>query len=99
MKITVYSTTTCAYCMMLKRWLDDQKIVYTNYLVDHNPVAAQNMVRLSGQMGVPFSTIEFDDGSMEKIIGFDQNRFELAFADHPPTTTKDSGKPPRRFKQ
>lgn len=84
--------------MMLKRWLDNQKIAYTNYLVDHNPIAAQNMVRLSGQMGVPFSTIEFDDGSIEKIVGFDQNRFELAFAAHPPSTIHDTGKPPRRFK-
>lgn len=98
MKITVYSTTTCAYCMMLKRWLDSQKIAYTNYFVDYNPVAAQNMLRLSGQMGVPFSTIEFEDGSLEKIVGFDQNRFELAFAANPPSTIHDTDRPPRRFK-
>jgi hypothetical protein len=54
MKITIYSTTTCPYCVMLKRWLDDKKVAYTDYLVDQNPIAAQNMVRLSGQMGVPF---------------------------------------------
>ena len=80
MKITVYSTTTCPYCVMLKRWLDDQKQPYTDYLVDQNQFAAQNMVQLSGQMGVPFTTIERDDGSMEKILGFDRNRFEAALA-------------------
>lgn len=58
MKVTVYSTTTCPYCVMLKRWLDEKKIEYTEYMVDKNPVAAQVMVRQSGQMGVPFSTIE-----------------------------------------
>ena len=78
MKITVYSTTTCPYCVMLKRWLDDKKIAYTDYLVDKNQFAAQNMVQLSGQMGVPFSTIEHDDGSVDKIIGFDRGRFEAA---------------------
>lgn len=77
-KITVYSTTTCPYCVMLKRWLDDNKIAYTDYMVDQNPIAAQSMVQLSGQMGVPFSTIEYEDGSMEKIVGFDRMRFEQA---------------------
>ncbi len=80
MKVTVYSTTTCPYCIMLKRWLDDKKIAYTDYLVDKNPIAAQNMVQLSGQMGVPFSTIEREDGSVEKILGFDRPRFETALA-------------------
>lgn len=65
---------------MLKRWLDGQKITYTEYMVDQNPIAAQHMVQLSGQMGVPFSTIEHDDGSMEKIVGFDRQRFEMALS-------------------
>ncbi|MCA9325811.1 glutaredoxin family protein [Candidatus Saccharibacteria bacterium] len=79
-KITIYSTTTCPYCMMLKSWLDDKGISYTDHLVDRNPIAAQQMVNLSGQMGVPFSTVENEDGSIEKILGFDRNRFELALA-------------------
>ena len=79
-KITIYSTTTCPYCVMLKRWLDDKSIPYTNYMVDQNPIAAQNMINLSGQMGVPFSTIEDEDGQVEKILGFDRPRFEAALA-------------------
>ena len=80
MKITIYSTTTCPYCVMLKRWLDSKSIEYTNYMVDKNPIAAQHMVNLSGQMGVPFSTIEFDDGKTDMILGFDRHRFEAALA-------------------
>ena len=79
-KITIYSTTTCPYCVMLKRWLDDKAIPYTNYMVDQNPIAAQNMISLSGQTGVPFSTIEGDDGHVEKILGFDRPKFEAALA-------------------
>ncbi len=78
MKITVYSTKTCAYCKMLKGWLNDRSIEYTNYNVDENPFAAQVMVNISGQMGVPFSTIEYDDGRVETIVGFDRPRFEAA---------------------
>lgn len=74
-KITVYSTTTCPYCVMLTRWLNDKSIEFTEYKVDRNPIAAQQMVSLSGQMGVPFTTIEDDDG-MNKILGFDAPRLQ-----------------------
>ncbi len=80
MKITIYSTTTCPYCVMLKRWLDSKKVEYTDYMVDQNPVAAQAMISLSGQNGVPFSTFEHDDGSMDKILGFDREKFEIALS-------------------
>lgn len=76
-KITVYSTTTCPYCVMLKRWLDEHKLEYTEYKVDQNPIAAQSMVHLSGQMGVPFTTIEDEKGDfIAKILGFDVPQFQ-----------------------
>ena len=78
MKITIYSTKHCPYCVMLKRWLDEKSVDYTNYNVDENPIAAQNMVKLSGQMGVPFSTVEYGDNKLEKILGFDRPKFESA---------------------
>lgn len=81
MKITVYSTTTCPYCVMLKKWLDSKHIDYTNYMVDTNPYAAQMMVSQSGQMGVPFSTIEHDDGTIDSILGFDREKFQKVLAD------------------
>lgn len=80
MKVTIYSTTTCPYCVMLKGWLDDKGVDYTDYLVDQNPYAAQMMVSQSGQMGVPFSTIEHKDGSVDKILGFDRPKFEAVLA-------------------
>ena len=78
MKITVYSTKTCGYCVMLKKWLDGKGVKYTNYNVDINPVAAQHMISLSGQLSVPFSTIEHEDGSIDKILGFDRAKLETA---------------------
>ena len=80
MKITIYSTTTCPYCVMLKRWLDGKKIEYTDYMVDKNPIAAQAMIQESGQRGVPFSTIEHSDGTIDKILGFDRAQFEVSLA-------------------
>ena len=74
-KVTVYSTTTCPYCVMLKTWLNDQKVEFKEYLVDQNPIAAQQMINLSGQRGVPFTTIEEDD-QITKILGFDVPRLK-----------------------
>ncbi len=80
MKITIYSTTTCPYCVKLKQWLDEKNVQYTDYLVDKNPYAAQAMVSQSGQMGVPFSTVEHEDGTVDKILGFDREKFQIALA-------------------
>ena len=76
MKITIYSTKTCAYCHMLKSWLQEKNIEFTDYSVDINPIAAQNMINISGQRGVPFSVIEKDDGSTVNILGFDRPQFQ-----------------------
>lgn len=78
MKITVYTTKTCGYCQQLKAWLKDKKINFTEHKVDENPEAAQKMAEESGQMGVPFSIIEKDDGKKIGIIGFDRPMFEEA---------------------
>lgn len=80
MKITVYSTKTCAYCISLKKWLDDKQIEYTAYDVNENPIAAQNMFRISGQRSVPFSTIEYDDGKVVNISGFNRFKFNEALS-------------------
>lgn len=71
MKVSVYSTTTCPYCVMLKKWLKDKDIAFDDIYVDRDRAAAQKMVKLSGQMGVPFTTIEGEDGKLQGVLGFD----------------------------
>ena len=78
MKITVYSTQTCPFCVQLKRWLDEKGYEHTDYSVDKNPYAAQIMIRQSGQMGVPFTTVEHEDGRLDKILGFDRQKLTAA---------------------
>lgn len=38
------------------------------------------MIQQSGQRSVPFSTIEHEDGTTDKILGFDRAQFEAALA-------------------
>jgi glutaredoxin len=63
---------TCSYCFALKDWLDERGFDYDFIFVDHDPAAAAKMIELSGQQGVPFTTIEHPNGSMDKILGFDR---------------------------
>lgn len=70
-EITVYSTNNCPYCRMAKSFLDRHGISYKSIDVGLDQVAAEEMVRLSGQYGVP--VIKVDD---KIIIGFDQNRLQ-----------------------
>lgn len=100
-RITVYSTRTCGYCVMLKGWLQSKKIPFTEYSVDYNRIAAEHMVRLSGQMGVPFTTIEYADGTMEMILGFDRPRFEASLQNAEfvtPKSTPTTQKSPRKLR-
>ncbi len=69
--ITVYTTATCGYCKMLKNYLDQNKIPFTEKRVDINQQDAQEMVSKSGQMGVPFSVITKEDGQEVGVLGFD----------------------------
>lgn len=80
MKVSVYSTTTCPYCVMLKKWLKSNDVDFEDILVDRDPAAAQKMIALSGQMGVPFTTVESDKGEMQGILGFDRERLTRILA-------------------
>lgn len=78
MKVTIYTTTTCPYCKMEKEYLDSKGVKYENVFVDQDSNKAQEMMDLSGQMGVPFTVIEKDGGGEEKILGFDKEKLNTA---------------------
>lgn len=72
--VKLYSTATCPYCKMEKAYLDEHQVAYDVKMVDEDHVAGEEMVRKTGQMGVPVTEIDFEDGDAEYIIGFDKDR-------------------------
>lgn len=77
MQITVYSTTTCPYCKMLKDYLREKGISFSEKLVDTDEAAREEMMASShGFLGVPFTIVAKDDGSKETILGFDKGRVD-----------------------
>lgn len=66
-RVTVYTTPTCTWCNTIKTFLKKNSIRFTEIDVSTNQSAAQDMVRKSGQQGVPQTDI-----NGEVVIGFDQ---------------------------
>ena len=73
-RVKIYTTTTCPYCKMEKDYLDSKGIKEENVVVDNDEKAAEEMLEESGQMGVPFTEITKDDGTVAKILGFDKEK-------------------------
>lgn len=71
--VTVYSTSTCPYCIRLKQFLKDNNIEFESVDVSSSPERAEEMIRKSGQMGVPVLDI---DGRI--IVGFDKGKIKEA---------------------
>lgn len=71
-KIKLYATMSCPYCKMEKAWFDENKIQYEEIFVDQNKLEAEEMVKKTGQMGVPVTEIQYEDSDPDLIIGFDK---------------------------
>ncbi len=66
-RVTVYSTPTCTYCTQIKKYLDEKAIKYSDIDVSKDQKAAEQMVKRSGQQGVPQTDI-----NGQVVIGFDR---------------------------
>ena len=69
--VKVYSTSTCPYCIRAKEYLKQKNIQFENIDVSINKAAIDEMVKLTGQMGVPVIVI-----NGESIVGFDKQKID-----------------------
>lgn len=75
--ITVYTTPTCPWCGKAKQFLGQQNVPYQERDVSVDRGAAADMVRRTGQMGVPVIADEH-----EAIVGFDLPKLQRMAARH-----------------
>ncbi len=73
MNIKVYSTPTCPWCKKAKEFFKEKKLEFTEFDVSEDEKARKEMMKKSGQMGVPVIDI---DGKI--IVGFDPQEIKLA---------------------
>lgn len=66
-EVTIYSTPVCHFCQAAKEYFKENNVEYTDYDVATDAEKRQEMVEMTGQMGVPVIRIGDD-----VVIGFDE---------------------------
>jgi len=66
-RVIVFSTPTCSYCTVTKRYFREKKIKFRDVDVSRDQKAAMDMQRKTGQTGVPVIMI-----NNKPIVGFDK---------------------------
>ncbi len=74
-RVVVFSTPTCPHCRTAKSYLKQKGVRFTDVDVSRDERAARDMVRISGQQGVPVITVNgrpvvgFDRGKLDQLLG------------------------------
>ena len=68
--ITIFTTNTCAYCVMVKKWLNAKGYDYEEVNLDSHPERQQEAYAVSGQLAVPVTVITKQDDSKEVVVGY-----------------------------
>ncbi len=76
--IRIFTTPTCPWCKRAKEFLKQKKVSYTELDVFEDNKARQEMISLSGQMGVPVLEI-----GGKVMVGFDQEQIEKLLVNVP----------------
>lgn len=72
MSVKVYSTPSCPWCTVAKKYLSSKNVIFDDIDVSKNMDAAREMVQKSGQRGVPVIDINGDI-----VVGFDHSRIDM----------------------
>jgi len=74
-QITIYSTPVCHFCITAKDYFKDKGVEYTEHDVAENQEKRQEMIEMTGQMGVPVIRVGDD-----VVVGFDEAKVEELLA-------------------
>ena len=69
LKVIIFTTPTCSYCNIAKRYFREKSVRFTNVDVSRDQRAAADMQRRTGQTGVPVIMI-----NNRSIVGFDKSK-------------------------
>ncbi|HVC35927.1 MAG TPA: glutaredoxin family protein [Candidatus Dormibacteraeota bacterium] len=79
-KITIFTTNTCAYCVMVKKYLDTKGRNYEVVNLDEHPHRQAEAMKLSGALTVPVTVVTKHDDSQEVIVGYNLAKLAPAVA-------------------
>lgn len=73
--VTIYSTPACHFCQAAKEFFQDNNVEYIDVDVAADQEKRQEMIEMTGQMGVPVIkigddvVIGFDEGKVKELLG------------------------------
>ena len=70
-KVKLYTTPYCTYCKLAKNFFNKNKIIFAEIDISDDEKALNEMVKKSGQMGVP--VIEVGD---EMLVGYNETKLK-----------------------
>lgn len=73
-KITVFTTNTCGYCAMVKKYLDNKGVKYEVVNLDEQPEKQAEVYAKSGALTVPVTLVESEDSTEQVVVGFNLPR-------------------------
>jgi glutaredoxin len=79
-KITIFTTNTCAYCGMVKKYLGAKGHQYEEVNLDQNPERQAEALSLSGALTVPVTVVTKQDDTQEVIVGYNLAKLAPAVA-------------------
>lgn len=79
-KITIFTTNTCAYCVMVKRFLDAKGHKYEVVNLDETPERTQEALEASGALTVPITVVTKQDDSQQVVVGYNLSQLAPAVA-------------------
>jgi glutaredoxin len=78
--ITIFTTNTCAYCQMVKKYLGAKGHQYEEVNLDQNPERQAEALSISGALTVPVTVVTKHDDSKEVIVGYNLSKLAPAVA-------------------
>lgn len=78
--ITIFTTNTCAYCGMVKKYLDTKGVTYETVNLDEHPERQKEAFEKSGSLTVPVTVVTKQDDSEEVVIGYNLSKLAPAVA-------------------
>jgi len=78
--ITIFTTNTCAYCAMVKKYLDAKSHKYDIVNLDEQPERQAEAHALSGSLTVPITVVTKQDDSKEVVVGYNLSKLAPALA-------------------
>lgn len=69
--VTIYTTPSCVYCKVAKTFFGENGVTYTEKNVVSDEAAREEMIKKSGQLGVPVIEV---DGAI--VVGFNQRELQ-----------------------